>query len=447
MHTLMAFKFNSNTNYKTGGAYSRQLIAGNLTTLMIDVGPNKVFFADMLDIWKEYRLPKVTTNVTTQNWNNVPMQFWQNQLNFAVWCATTGCGVSFQDHLTATEPLMQGVYLFHTYYTVRRILTEMKATLPQDDAWNPISNSYDRRAYERLCSEFGVSPRADWRQKVFPNSNGLGDVHTKGHVAWRQTDFRGDGPDKHIQSQNAGNLVETKMTFGVEVSGGRQCSVSSCDWLPPKKAHIDFIQQDAGVDGAWSTFVLDKSLGFTQAGIERLNGSIRTYVWAVLGAQAQTKAQIVSSEVSTQFDAQKQFIALVEDAISSPVDLPQAIKRYQDVLQYAGSQVDYVFGNGLYMAPSDMLMRVGQAVGYNNEIVIAAGSLPLGHNDVNGVADKLETHGSFSENKIAGPPTSGGSTPADPLPAIDATHEEQKRALIVGSIVIGLLGLWFGTSG
>ena len=43
------------------------------------------------------------------------------------------------------------------------------------------------------------------------------------------------------------------------------------------------------ISEAWTTFVLDKLEGFTQAGVERLNDSISTYVWAVLGAQAQAR--------------------------------------------------------------------------------------------------------------------------------------------------------------
>ena len=68
-------------------------------------------------------------------------------------------------------------------------------------------------------------------------------------------------------------------------------------------------------------FILDKSEGFTQAGVQRLSDSIRTYVWAILGAQAQTRSNILKA--GTGFDAQKQFLANVEDAIASPVDIQQ----------------------------------------------------------------------------------------------------------------------------
>ena len=143
--------------------------------------------------------------------------------------------------------------------------------------------------------------------------------------------------------------------------------------------HIDFIKQDDELaDNAWSTFILDEGNGFTKAGVERLNDSIHTYTWALIGSQAQTKSQIIGE--GTAFDAQKQFLVNVETAIASPVDLPSAITRYQDVLQYAGSKVDFVFGIGLYMAPSDMNLQIGHSVGYNNNIMIASSNQTIGIN-------------------------------------------------------------------
>ena len=102
----------------------------------------------------------------------------------------------------------------------------------------------------------------------------------------------------------------------------------------------------------------------------------------ILGAQAQARTSILGT--GTAFDAQKQFLANVEDAISGPVDIPSAIARYQDVLRYARSKVDFAFGIGLYMAPSDMELRIGTIQDYNNEIVIAGPGQKLGINaDIN----------------------------------------------------------------
>ena len=112
--------------------------------------------------------------------------------------------------------------------------------------------------------------------------------------------------------------------------------------------------------------------------MERLNDSVRTYVWAILGAQTQTRSNILKA--GTGFDAQKQFLANVEDAIASPVDIPSGIARYQKTLQYASTPLDFVFGIGLYFARSDMALHPGNDQGYNNEIVIAGSEAAIGHN-------------------------------------------------------------------
>ena len=110
----------------------------------------------------------------------------------------------------------------------------------------------------------------------------------------------------------------------------------------------------------------------------RLNDSIRPYVWAILGSRAQTHSNILSAR--TGFDAQKQFLANVEDSISSPVDIPSSIAHYQKMLQYASTPLDFVFGIGLYLSPSDMALHPGNVQGYNNEIIIARSDAVIGHN-------------------------------------------------------------------
>ena len=98
----------------------------------------------------------------------------------------------------------------------------------------------------------------------------------------------------------------------------RHAHAAQGPFLNPK----DAIRHGTDISGAWTTFVLDKSEGFTQAGVERLNDTIRTYVWAILEAQAQTRSNILKT--GTGSDAQKQFLANIEDAIASPVDIPVA---------------------------------------------------------------------------------------------------------------------------
>ena len=290
------------------------------------------------------------------------------------------------------------------------------------------------RAYERLCREFGVDPSTDWRQKD-SNSGGLGTVYQYNHGY-----------------QPKGSWNRNRMRFQPDSS----LSANSSLW---SREHIDYIAQGPEADEAWSSFILDKSQGFTAPGVERLNDSIRTYVWAILGAQAQTRSAILGA--GTSFDAQKQFLANVEDAISSPVDIPSAIERYQSVLQNASSKVDYAFGTGLYMAPSDMRLHIGTAIaGYNNNIVIAPVGQPLGVSpDINSTSVPApvetgetglvvpQTHNTSSVTTMThsvAPPMTHSVVPFVPREQTQKAqdHEDKKTALVAAGVVLGLVSLW-----
>ena len=90
-------------------------------------------------------------------------EYWPQQLNFAFFCSTTGCGVSqrilFEDKmrdgkndLTDSElnlpPQVRSFFWFHVYFTVRRILFELGGVqnslpLPGESAFNQTENKYD----------------------------------------------------------------------------------------------------------------------------------------------------------------------------------------------------------------------------------------------------------------------------------------------------------------
>ena len=113
------------------------------------------------------------------------------------------------------------------------------------------------------------------------------------------------------------------------------------------------------------------------------------------GSQSQIKSDILG--VGSAFDAQKQFLANTEDAIQSPVDLPSQNTRYQNALKYARTKVDYVFGFGLYMAPSNMELRIGTIQGYNNKIILSTHDQKLWWNaTVNLSADATSYSGNVS---------------------------------------------------
>ena len=178
----------------------------------------------------------------------------------------------------------------------------------------------------------------------------------------------------------------------------RHAHVTQGPFFHPKNA----MRHNRDISGAWTTFVLDKSEGFVQAGKERLNDSIRTYVWAIMGSASPDAVEY--SHDRDGIDAQTQFLANIEDAIASPVDIPSSISRYQKNLQYASTPLDFVFGIGLNLSPSNMALHLGIIQGYNNEIQIAGSDLAIGHSPGINEADPIASKGNKAfQGKIISP--------------------------------------------
>ena len=85
------------------------------------------------------------------------------------------------------------------------------------------------------------------------------------------------------------------------------------------------------------------------------------------------------------------FLNTIENVINRRVDIPEDIRRFQNVLQYARSKVDYVIGEFIYMLPSDMNLRIGKIKTYNNKILVSSPSFKIGTNlkiNLDGEKDK-----------------------------------------------------------
>ena len=399
-----SFKYNEDAKYRTGGVY-KPTHQFSLVHQVITIKRGKSFDVRFPNIWLSYKLPLVKEAAIYDNWIVNQMLFWQNQLNFAIWCATSGCGVSKLDHRKHKDPMMRSVFRFHTYYQIRRILNEMKCPLPTHRSWNPLNNGIDMNAFEQRCAEVKISS-ADFRQKLDP-SKGMGATkYYTTHTTYSHHHMR---MKKEKVLETGGDYDPSSGGFTVEISSSGKFGSG-----PSHVYKIEYIEQTFSLQSstkgsfldAIGSFVLDKSSGFTQSGVSRINDSIRTYVWAILGAQSQARSSILGA--GKAFDAQKQFLANVEDVINSEVDLPSSIERYQLVLQYARSKVDFVVGLGLYMIPSDIDLYIGTINGYNNLITIATDDLQLGHNDT------INEEQQIQQNQFDSPPDDFELVPDDP---------------------------------
>ena len=80
--------------------------------------PDEFFVTKFRDIFQKARLTH-TASAEAKTWLRGPnMGYWPQQLNFAVFCATQGCGISreiFDSGLSLT-PQIRAFYQFHVYF-------------------------------------------------------------------------------------------------------------------------------------------------------------------------------------------------------------------------------------------------------------------------------------------------------------------------------------------
>ena len=162
-----------------------------LKRLDIFATPTDSFSVPVRDIFTNTVI-KHTSSKESHEWLAGPnMRYWPQQLNFAVWCTTTGCGVSLRllleekmgeidvtDSELKLPPQIRAILWFHVYFTIRRILFQMggiqsSIALPGDSPFNEKDNRYDIPSYKRICKEFNVPGGADFRCHKGAN-HGLG---------------------------------------------------------------------------------------------------------------------------------------------------------------------------------------------------------------------------------------------------------------------------------
>ena len=297
-------------------------------------------------------------------------EYWPQQLNFAFFAATTGCGVSrrilFEDKmrdgrndLTDSElklpPQVRSFFWFHVYFTVRRILFELGGVqnslpLPGDTAFNQTENKYDIPSFERICAEFGISPNADFRFTRGDN-HGLGSVFEYfTNSGYTKTPFK--YPSK-----------ETKF----EDEGGRASDGNLVPYIENTEARNQY-----------EYFLCPVSHGLTSAGLSRINQSIESFCYAILGSQVDVRSSISGSQGSA-IETQRQFLSMVEDAIRNP-DISKSVQRFQLAIESAKVRLDLAISPGLWLLPSKMVVNTESIVGYNNKLKKATIFMKIGIN-------------------------------------------------------------------
>ena len=109
---------------------------------------DNTFHARFPNIFVDYPLGSMREG--DKLWTNcAPLRLWQRQFNFAMWCASSACGVS-SEHLNYTNhPMVKSLYRFHVYYHIRRILKRLQVPLPREAGFSPY-NLYTNEDFSKF---------------------------------------------------------------------------------------------------------------------------------------------------------------------------------------------------------------------------------------------------------------------------------------------------------
>ena len=171
-----------------------------------------------------------------KDWDHYKFTLWQSQFNFAVFCASSACGVSVE-HLNAKEPMIRSIYRFHVYYHIRRILKILEIPLPYENSFNQYNNPYNHEKFIGICSEYGVSnDLTKWRnQKYFST--------------WLSRDWETNKPGMSYINENS-----------------------------------------------FSRWIIETSDGLTMLGLQKLSETVRDYTYLILTSQTSTRGPIIGHE-------------------------------------------------------------------------------------------------------------------------------------------------------
>ena len=270
-----AFTFHSSANYRAGGSF-KEKPALSLTDQQImvdDKGSHfQAIFPDASPTTRTLR------SQGTSGWRirlGTPFDWWQCQLNFAIWCATAGCGVSY-----------------------------------------------------------------DWQQKLDHGWQGLGSYSTY-----------------------------------IEPSGAyRHSHQAQGPFFHP----MDAIRHNRDISRAWT-----RSSSTTRTASQKRAWSASTTAYGRMFGPSwgrKPRRARTFSRPGRDSTLKSNSWPTSKTPLPRPSTSLRASPDIKETLQYASSPLDYVFGIGLYLAPSDMELHMGNIQGYNNEIVIAGSDAVIGHN-------------------------------------------------------------------
>ena len=140
---------------------------------------------------------------------------------------------------------------------------------------------------------------------------------------------------------------------------------------------VSKIVNDSDTD--WMCFIKEDSDGLTKTGQKLFQLAVESYVYAVLGSQAQTRWAIVSQGAKS-LQTQEIFRRFVKDTITQD-DPVKAISNVRLAIKNTNVVLNMAITPGIILIPTDMIILTEKVVGYNNVLTLATKDMKFGVNE------------------------------------------------------------------
>ena len=198
----------------------------------------------------------------------------------------------------------------------------------------------------------------------------------------------------------------------------------------------------------YKLFVASKSNGLTKTGQLLFQQSIESFVYCVLGAQANTRWPIVGRGAMS-LQTQEVFKKLVNDTIIQS-DPTVTISNMRKAIKDTNVVLNMVISPGIILIPSNLIILDKMVAGYNNVLKLATRGMKFGKNDDVNYFEPSEESGSGSTSESSGlgsvnvRSTSGNTRPSPVSKELKSVRSEPKMneselILLVTTLASGAL--------
>ena len=251
-------------------------------------------------------------------------------------CIISHVGGISRKHLiesNETPKIITSIARYYVYYHMKRFLEDPRKmdSYITEDLRNLIKNN--------------LQVRKIWKRKF---------VRTRENISlW------------YSQHSNRRNIRNYRYVMSGNNTGVLGIEYEEIDHVVPKNEEKD-----------WTTLIKENSDGLTKTGQKLFQLAVESYVYSVLGSQAQTRWPIVGQGAKS-LQTQDIFHRLVKDSITQD-DPVKSISNMRTAIKNTNVLLNMVITPGIILIPSDMIILKEKVTGYNNTLTLATKEMKFG---------------------------------------------------------------------